>query len=185
MTTIDETLPVTDPGEIRRILEERAEALAQSPDDEDVGEVVVLVIVGIGRERYGVPIEMVREITSLEAVTPLFATPPFWVGLTNLRGSLYAVLDLRRYLGIPGGAGGDEPQLVLVGAGTLTIGLRVDEVIEVRDVPASEIGPPLAERGADRADIHVGLTRDLVSVLDVAALLGDPSLVVQEGLDLT
>jgi hypothetical protein len=41
------------------------------------------------------------------------------------------------------------------------------------------------ERTADRADIHTGLTKDLIAVLDVEAVLTDRSLVVQEGFDLS
>lgn len=182
---MSETPTITDPDEIQRILEERAVALAQSPEDEELGDTATFVILGLGRERYAIPIDNVREIKPLERVTALSATPPFWLGLANLRGNLYSVLDLRRYLGVQGAETGSAPQLVLVSGANLTIGLRVDEVVEVRAIKASEIGPPLVERSADRAEIHTGLTRDLVSVLDVEALLSDRALVVQEGFDLS
>lgn len=182
--TIDQPA-VTDPEEIQRILEERAVALAQSQEQEDLGDTVSLVILGLGRERYGIPIDTVREIKPLDHVTPLSATPPFWLGLANLRGNLYSVLDLRRYLGVQSVSEAPEPQLVLVSGTGMTIGLRVDEVVEVRNVKMAEIGPPLVERSADRAEIHTGLTRDLISVLDIEALLADRGLVVQEGFDLS
>ncbi len=84
MTTIDETR-ITDPEEIERILEERAVALAQSTDDEAHGEHITFVIVRLGSERYAMPIDCVREIKPLDRVTALSATPPFWLGLANLR----------------------------------------------------------------------------------------------------
>jgi chemotaxis signal transduction protein len=74
---------------------------------------------------------------------------------------------------------------VLVAGNGMTIGLRVDEVLEVRSIQTSDIGPPLVERSADRADIHTGLTKDLIAVVDVEALLADRALVVQEGFDLS
>lgn len=184
MTTIDDAL-ITDADEVQRILEERALALAHSSHDEDPGDAVTLVILRLGSERYGVPIEHVREIKPLDRVTALSSTPPFWLGLANLRGSLYPVLDLRRYLGVPGVSNSADPQLVLVSGSGMTIGLRVDEVLEVRSIQTSEIGPALVERSADRADIHTGLTKDLIAVLDVEAVLTDRSLVVQEGFDLS
>lgn len=184
MTTIDDTL-ITDTDEVQRILEERAVALAQSSHDEDPGDTVTLVILRLGSERYGVPIEHVREIKPLDRVTALSSTPPFWLGLANLRGSLYPVLDLRRYLGVPGASSATDPQLVLVSGSGMTIGLRVDEVLEVRSIQLSAIGPALVERSAERADIHTGLTNDLIAVLDVEAVLADRSLVVQEGFDLS
>lgn len=179
MTTIDETR-ITDPEEIERILEERAVALAQSTDDEAHGEHITFVIVRLGSERYAMPIDCVREIKPLDRVTALSATPPFWLGLANLRGNLHPVLDLRRYLGVQSIVESDEPQLVLVSGDTLTIGLRVDQVVEVRAIATSEIGPSLVERTAERADIHTGLTRDLICVLDIEELLADRALIVQD-----
>lgn len=183
--TPTEPTTTADPDEVRRILEERAAALAEAPADEDPGERLELVVVVLGRERYGIPIELVREIKPLGQVTPLAATPPHWLGLTNLRGTLYPVLDLRRYLGGTGAGDGDDPQLVVVAAAGVTIGLRVDGVHEVRSVRIADIGPALVERSADRPDVHAGLTRDLVSVLDVEALLADRRLTVQEGIDIS
>lgn len=168
--------------ELTRILEERAVALAERPQDEDEdGDRLELVVVAVGGERYGVPIACVREIKPLEDVTPLPATPPYWRGLSNLRGNLHPVLDLRRYLGITHVEDPQAPQLVVVGAAALTVGLQVDRVDEVRMVRTGDIGPPIVEGSIDRVDVHAGLTDDLVSVLDVEALLGDPSLQVQDG----
>ncbi len=90
------------------------------------------------------------------------------------------MLDLRRYLGVQSIVESDEPQLVLVSGDTLTIGLRVDQVVEVRAIATSEIGPSLVERTAERADIHTGLTRDLICVLDIEELLADRALIVQD-----
>ncbi|HRC08665.1 MAG TPA: hypothetical protein PLV41_10675, partial [Miltoncostaeales bacterium] len=70
MTMIDDSL-ITDADEVQRILEERALALAQSTDEQDPGDTVTLVILRLGGERYGVPIEHVREIKPLDRVTSL------------------------------------------------------------------------------------------------------------------
>lgn len=177
--------PITDPDEIQRILEQRAAALARSDDDDQVGETLTLVVIALGGERYGVPIASVREISAVDRVTALPATPPFWIGMVNMRGTLHAVLDLRRYLAIPGGGDAATPQVMLVHGSGMTVGLRIDQVLEVRDVPVAEIGPPLVDAGSTRAEVCTGLTTDLVAVLDVDALLADRSLVVNGGFDIS
>lgn len=177
---------ITDPGEIERILRERAEALARPPRaEEDPADSVSLVVVALADERYGIPLESVREIQPLGDVTPVAGTPPFWLGLVNLRGTLFPVLALQRYLGT-GVVRGEQPesaQVVLVSGGGITVGVCVDEVVEVRTVRRAEIGPSLVEASSDRPHAYAGLTRDLLAILDIEALVTDPALVVQDTVD--
>jgi chemotaxis signal transduction protein len=75
--------------------------LAQPPDAPIAGEMLELVILALGNERLGVDVRHVQEIQPLGELTPVPGVAAFWVGLINLRGRLYPVLDLRRYLGLP------------------------------------------------------------------------------------
>ncbi len=171
----------------RRILEERARRLAQPPVTPTAGETVDLVVVVLGGERYGIDVRAVQEVFPCDEVTPLPGVPPFWLGLVNLRGHLYPLLDLPAYLGLPSQPAGKAEertrlagQVVLVAASGLEIGLRVDDVPEVRQVPRSDIGPSLVEAAGAVRVYTLGVTSDLLAVLDIAALLADPRLVVQE-----
>jgi purine-binding chemotaxis protein CheW len=166
-------------AEERRILDERAAALARSAESEARGEAVRLLVLDVGEERYGIQIHAVQEIEPLTRLTSIPGTPAFWAGVTNLRGSMYPVLDLRRYLGLAG-ADGQGSKVALVRAEGLSVGLLVDEVLEVREIPVSEIGPPVSESNATRADVVSGVTSDMLSVLDPAALLAGPGLVVED-----
>jgi purine-binding chemotaxis protein CheW len=165
----------------RRILEERARALAGVPVAEEPADTVELVVLTVGPERYGVDADQVREIRSLAELTPVPGTPPIWAGIVNVRGTLYPVLDLRRYLGLPGADAGDQARkVVLVSAGTLAVGLMVEDASEVRPVVADAVRPPLG--GASEAVTATvrGVTDDLLAILDVDVLLADPRLVVKE-----
>ncbi len=186
MTDHDDAMDqrTTDPAEIHRILGERAAALARVVDHEDLGETISLVVLALGAERYAINIDHVREIRAMDILTPLPATPVFWLGLVNLRGNLAPVLDLRRYLAIQATAGSDAAaQLVVVEAAGVSVALKVDDVPEVRVVPLASIGPSLVEANSERPDLQIGLTDDLLAVIDVAALLGDPSLVIHDEID--
>ena len=178
----DRRLP--DPAEIQRILEERTAALARVADHDDLGETISLVVLALGAERYAIDIDHVREIRAMETLTQLPATPVFWLGLVNLRGNLAPVLDLRRYMGIQATAGSDDgAQLVVVEAAGVSVALKVDDVPEVRVVPITRIGPSLVEASSERQDVQIGLTDDLMAVIDVEALLADPSLVILDEID--
>jgi purine-binding chemotaxis protein CheW len=167
----------------REILEERARELARPLDEEDRGESTSLLILGVGAERYGIDITTVQETRSLAQIAPLPNTPPFWRGLVNVRGRLCPVLDLGRYLQVPdAGLGeGDLRMLVVVFGAGLTVALVVDSVGEIRRIPTGSVKASPAESPGAGSRAILGVTPDLVSVLDVDELLGDQSLIVQGG----
>ena len=165
--------------DITPVLEERAAALARSSDDDETsGETISIVVLVVGDERYGVDVQDVQEIEPLDKLTPIPGTPAFWAGVVNLRGSMYPVLDIERYLSLPATAA-ENPKVALVSRGGLSVGLLVDEVAEIRKVRSSEIGPPVAD-GSSKAEVVRGVTPDMLSVLDLEALLADPALVVED-----
>jgi purine-binding chemotaxis protein CheW len=171
---------LTPAEDITKVLEERAAVLARSSeDDAETEETTGMVILVVGDERYAVEVQDVQEIEPLGKVTPIPGTPAFWTGVVNLRGSMFAVLDVERYLGLPASQDAENPKVAVVSRAGLSVGLLVDDVSEIRKVRSSEIGPPVAE-GSSKAEAVRGVTPDMVSVLDLEALLSDPSLVVED-----
>jgi purine-binding chemotaxis protein CheW len=175
----DRADPADEP--VRRILEERARALASALAPEDPVDTVDLVVLTVGAERYGVAAERVREVRPLAELTPVPGTPPFWAGIVNVRGTLYPVLDLRRYFDLPQADAGDQAEkVVLVSAAGLTVGLMAEDASGVRRLPAGAIGPPLGGASEAVSATIRGVTEDLLAVLDIEALLPHPRLVVRE-----
>jgi purine-binding chemotaxis protein CheW len=169
-----------------RILEARARRLAQPPESPVSGEMLDLVVLVVGVERYGVDVRYVQEVLPFDNVTPLPGVPVFWAGLVNLRGHLYPLLDLSRFLGLPprpsaGKEGGNavSGKVVLVAAHGVEVGLLADDVPEVRQVLRSDIGAPLVEAVGPARALMTGVTSDLLTVLNVEALLTDARLTVQ------
>jgi purine-binding chemotaxis protein CheW len=60
-----------------------------------------LHIVGfrIGRETFGVPIELVHEIVRVPDITSVPDAPEYIEGVINLRGKIISVVDLRKRFG--------------------------------------------------------------------------------------
>ena len=174
-------VPLVERGTSRRILEERARALAKPLRSDEQPDTIEMVVMEVGTERYGVGAEGVREVRHLFKLAPVPGTPHFWAGIVGIRGTLYPVLDLWRYLSLPEAEQAGEPKkVVLVSGSALTVGLMVDGVAGVRRLPAAEIGPPLAGASGAVRGAARGVTADLLTVLDVEALLCDPELVVRE-----
>ena len=169
---------VLDLDAIQVILEERARGLARPVADvEDDGDVVEMAIVETGGERYAIDIFYLREVRATPSISPFPSLPSVWAGLMNLRGALHPVLDLGAYLPSQPRSDGDRFEVMVVESRRLGIGLLVDRVVEVRRTRRADIGAPV--RGG--ANVVSGVTPDLVSVIDMERLLGDPGLVVKDG----
>lgn len=177
------------PAATRQVLEERARALARPLEPDDDPGAAEVVVMEVGPERYGVDAERVLEVRHLAKLAPVprmltMSTPRAWAGVVSIRGTLYPVLDLRRYLSLPPGEheGPDQaPRKVVVVSGpAFPAGLMVDEAAGVRRVAAADIGPPLAGASETIRGAVRGVTADVLTILDVDALLSDPRLVVKE-----
>jgi chemotaxis signal transduction protein len=160
------------------VLEERARVLARPAEVAERHEGIEVVVLVTGEERYGVEIHHVREVQPACPTTPVPDVPAFWAGVANVRGGLYPVLDLGRYMG--SGAGRDDGVLVLASAAGVTVGLLVDDVTEAREIRTSDMRSPLSGGPDPKSRAIRGTTADLLSVLDLDALLSDPHLVVEK-----
>lgn len=100
----------------------------------------------LSREEYGVEILKVRELIGLMDITRVPGTPAFVRGVINLRGRVIPVVDLRAKFGMAATEATDQTVIIVVQFasrnGDLTIGILVDEVLEVLDIPGDQIEPP-------------------------------------------
>ncbi len=105
----------------------------------------------INGEEYGVPILSVQEIRGWTLPTPLPNAPPHVHGVTNLRGTIVPIIDLRSRLGLDSFEPGPTTVIIVVrvqGEGKdRIIGLVVDAVSDVYSIreedrkPAPDFGP--------------------------------------------
>ncbi|MEM9742374.1 MAG: chemotaxis protein CheW [Pseudomonadota bacterium] len=98
----------------------------------------------LGEEEYAINILSVREIKSWGPVTPLPQSPPYMLGVINLRGAIVPVVDLRRRFGLPDLEVCPTTTVVIVSAEGETsngkvVGLVVDHVSEVYHLADDQI----------------------------------------------
>ncbi len=101
-----------------------------------------LVVFTLAGESYGVDIAAVHEIIRMQRITRVPRTPQFVEGVTNLRGRVIPVVDLRKRFGLSAGERSGGTRIVVVEFGEQTIGMVVDGVSEVLRVTADAIEPP-------------------------------------------
>lgn len=92
---------------------------------------------------YAMDIVTVREIIQYRSVTPVPSMPDFVRGVINLRGAVVPVIDLQARLGKPPGVVGKKTCIVIFNGmhdgERVELGLMVDAVSEVVDIPPSQI----------------------------------------------
>lgn len=163
---------------IRALLNERARALAR-PVQQPVepADTITVVTFALGAERYAIGTQYVREVVHLRQCSPVPGAPQFVLGVTNLRGEVLCLIDLRRLVGVPATSPTDRSRVVVLGIEREEFGILVDEVFEIARVRHADI-VPLPKPTSQGRELLVGATREALVVLDGAALLGDPRLYV-------
>ena len=158
----------------REVLEQRARLLARVPEEPPrAGEVLELVGFVLAGERYGIESRFVREVARLSRFTPVPGTPAFVLGVTNLRGEILALFDLRHLLGVVTEGVTDLGRIVVLGEHRREFGLLADAASEILWVPGASLAQP--ETAWGRTYVR-GVSPDGVIVLSGEALLRDPQL---------
>ena len=101
-----------------------------------------LVVFDLNGEHYGVDIAAVEGIIKMQAITVVPQAPRFVEGVTNLRGKVLPVIDLRRRFGLGAEAATKDTRIVVVEMNGTTVGIVVDGVSEVLRVNSDTIEPP-------------------------------------------
>jgi purine-binding chemotaxis protein CheW len=102
-----------------------------------------LVIFTLDTEKYATPISEVREVVKGAEVTPVPGSPPFIVGVVNLRGKIIPVLDLEKLFDLQRETAYPSAPLLLIVEhtdGTL-FGVHVDHVAKIIKVAEGAIQP--------------------------------------------
>jgi purine-binding chemotaxis protein CheW len=168
-------------GDARQILKQRARALARPPESRQHTDAALEVIeFGLAEERYAIQTAAVREVHRLKDLTPLPCTPPFLLGIVNVRGQILPVIDLKKFFDLPQQGITDLHKVIIVHNEEMELGILADVVVGVRVIPLDALQPSLPTLAGIREEYLKGVTADRLVILDVAKLLADPKIMVQE-----
>ncbi len=103
------------------------------------GITVQLIVFSVGREEYGLEIERVQEVIRMKAIKKLPRAPKFILGVMNLRGNIIPVVGLREKFNLDPLNYNDTTRVIVVNHRDKLVGMVVDEVTRVVNVPASSI----------------------------------------------
>jgi purine-binding chemotaxis protein CheW len=133
-----------------------------------------VVIFQLENEYYGVNIAAVESIIKMQAITHMPHSPTFVEGVTNLRGKVLPVIDLRKRFNLPVQEITKDNRIVVVAVGETEIGMIVDNVSEVLTIQDTDIEPTPRMVTTVDSTFVTGIAKlegRLVILLDLAEVL--------------
>ena len=151
---------------------------ARAVEDDNIDDMYLTF--KVGEEDYGVVISVVTEIVGMQRIMGIPDVPAYIKGVINLRGKVIPLMDVRLRFNMPEREYDERTVVIVLDVGDAPMGLIVDRVSEVLEIPASQIdrtnnGPAGGGRsvvsGLGRIDERVAILLDenlLVSDSDVS-----------------
>jgi purine-binding chemotaxis protein CheW len=142
----------------------------------------------LGNEMFAIDILGIKEIIEYGSLTSVPMMPEFIRGVINLRGSVVPVLDLSARIGRSSSAVTRRTCIVIIETDNedekQVMGVVVDSVSEVLEIPATEIEPPPSFGAKIRGDFISGMGKvkdRFVIILDADKVLSVNELAMLSG----
>ncbi|MBA7542576.1 hypothetical protein ES705_34899 [subsurface metagenome] len=135
--------PVEEKNNEKEILHQRAVDLRKKKIEDNV-EKRRLVTFSIGDEWYGVDINRVKEISHLLDIFYIPSAPHHVIGTINMRGEIIPIIDLRKFFELQEIPPTPNTRIVVFRQNQINLGLIVDSISDIVELPARLIEPPLA-----------------------------------------
>ena len=142
-------------------------------DENDINDMYLTF--GLGSEEYGIGINFVTEIVGMQRVMEVPDVPAFIKGVINLRGKVIPVMDVRKRFNMPEEVYNERTVIIVLDINGVLIGLIVDNVSEVMEIPENHIDQP-PQFGANREGVIRGLGKQgnkVAILLDAQRLISE------------
>lgn len=175
----ESTIEDTDP---RRIFAFADSLANQRADDETLAVPVKLrtwVAFSLAGEVFALPVDPVHEVVRVATITRVPHAPKPIRGVTNMRGRVIPVIDLRLRIELPSAELGRSSRVIVVSSRGRLLGLLVDAVHQVIHIDLNRVQPPPDDVMTVQSDYISGvyhLEDQLILLLDINRVL-----IIQDG----
>jgi purine-binding chemotaxis protein CheW len=134
-----------------------------------------VIIFKLDNRHYGASIEQIREITRIGEISPVPGAPSYVLGITNRRGQVTTIIDLRSKLGIAPKEIDMHSRMLVIETKSSSKGIVVDAVEDAIMLSKADIEetPAVAKATDDSANFIKGIGKkdqQLIVILDLKAL---------------
>jgi purine-binding chemotaxis protein CheW len=133
-----------------------------------------IVVFELCAEHFGVSIASVESIIKMQAITKMPQAPAFVEGVTNLRGKVLPIIDLRARFGLARQEASRDSRIIVISVDKTEIGMIVDGVSEVLTIQNDSVeAAPAITTTVDSSFITgiAKINQRLVILLDLAKIL--------------
>jgi purine-binding chemotaxis protein CheW len=141
-------------------------------------ETAQYLTLGLDGETFGIGIRNVREILDMRPISKIPHAPNFLLGIIDVRGTSYPIVDLRTKLDLPSVPATEATRIIILdvpmGAGFVGVGFVADCVFEVTGIDERQIESPPSVGGRWKSDYLAGIGRKgdgFVIIFDLAKLM--------------
>ncbi len=166
------------PEDIARILKSRAEALAVGQTILTEQENIEVVEFHVAHERYAFELYHIREVCLLKQLTHIPGVPDFVIGITNIRGHIISIIDIKKIFDLPDQGITNHNPIVIIKSKEMEFGILADEIVGVKSIPVATIQDSLATFTGIRNKYLKGVTAESLVILDGTKFLSDSSIIV-------
>lgn len=131
-------------------------------------------------ERYAVEELFVDEVMLLRELTPIPGVPDFVAGITNIKGRILSVLNLKILLGINTKGITELNRIIILKNNKMEFGILTDSILGTRNLPSEQLAPMPVTLQGTAADYVKGITADGLILLDCERMLSAKSITVNQ-----
>ena len=142
----------------------------------DNDEILQWVTFKLENETYGINVMQVQEVLRYTEIAPVPGSPPYVLGIINLRGSVVTVIDTRSRFELQSTENTENTRIIVIESEKQVIGILVDSVAEVVYLKESEIDETPRVGNDDNAKFIQGVSNKdgkLLILVDLEQLLSD------------
>jgi purine-binding chemotaxis protein CheW len=164
-----------------KILKARTKSLAREGKKEELPlESITVTEFMLANEKYGIELYNIVEVYPLKDMTPVPCTPPFVLGIFNVRGQIQTIIDIKKFFDLPDKGLSELNKVIIVRARGIEAGILADVILGIRSIPLNKIQPTLPTLTDIRAEYMKGVTGDQLIILDVEKIFSDERFIVNE-----
>ncbi|MEN6610499.1 MAG: chemotaxis protein CheW [Methanoregulaceae archaeon] len=167
--------------QVQAILTDRAGKLARQTDEATEREPMEILRFRLMYQEYAIEMNYIQEAVLTGEITPVPGTPAYITGICAIRGEIVSLVDLRILFALPEKGLTDLNRVIVLTNGTITFGILADAITGTGSISRQRVVPARPDQISLDSRFVLGITDEQVIVLDAAAIIADPRMIVDQG----
>ena len=166
----------------RDVLRERAKKSAGRKGNEKslTGKTLSVVEFILSPESYALEEKYVSEVLFLKEITSIPGTPPFVMGVINLRGRIISIVNLKSLFNLKERGLTELNKVMILRSDTMEFGIVTDSISGNKTIALNTLSPPPLTLDSIGADYISGITPDGLILLNAIHLLSSKQIIINK-----